>query len=209
MSSRIQLAVVVSLLALFVGGCASVPMAPANLDTKSKQFAPTPGKASLYIYRNENFGGAIPMAVSLNDKNLGQTAPKTYFQLNLVPGRYKVASIAENVSSLNVSLEADKNYFVWQEVKMGMWMPRSALQQVADATGRAGVMESKQIASTISESDLTPLDSPAIPIAAAPASATDSLSKQLQDLQTLRSKNSITEEEYQKMRAGLIEKYQK
>lgn len=211
MNARLKVAVVLSIacLASIFGGCASVPMASMDQDANSKQFTPSPNKAALYIYRNEAFGAAIPMNVAVNGMNIGQTASKTYFRLNLIPGRYKIESNAENVSSLNLSAEAGENYFVWQEVKMGMWMARSALQQVAESTGRAGVMESKQIASTINESDLRPLDSPQNVPATVPISATDSLSQQLQELKALRESNSITEEEYQKLRAGLVEKYQK
>lgn len=42
-------------------------------------------------------------------------------------------------------MQAGKNYFVWQEVKMGLWMARSALQTVDEATGRKGVAECKRI----------------------------------------------------------------
>jgi hypothetical protein len=41
-----------------------------------------------------------------------------------------------------------KNYFVWQEVKMGMFAPRSLLQLVDEGKGRAGVSECKLIEST-------------------------------------------------------------
>lgn len=195
-------------LAFFLGGCASVPLATPERDSKSKQFLPAPNKASVYIYRNENFGAALRMLISINGKILGQTAAKTYFQIDLKPGRYKIESTTENVSSLNLSLDAGRNYFIWQEVKMGVWAARSALQQVDENVGRLGVMESKQIASAVSEDELEPMDSTQTP-ATAPISVTDSLSKQLQDLQNLRANNRITEEEYQKMRTSVIEKYQK
>ena len=143
---------------LLLSGCASVPMAPMDQDAKAKEFLFAPGKASVYIYRNETMGAAIPMTVTINGKALGQTAAQTYFRLNVMPGKYNVESHAENVSSLPLSVEPGKNYFVWQEVKMGMWMARSLLQQVDDQTGRAGVMESKLVASVVSDNDLTPLD---------------------------------------------------
>jgi hypothetical protein len=151
--SRLGLVVLI----LVLSGCASVPMAPLAQDATAKEFAPAPSRASLYIYRNESFGAAIPMTVSVNGKALGQTAAQTYFRLSLSPGQYSVESHAENVSTLPLTVEADKNYFVWQEVKMGLWMARSHLQQVDEATGRAGVMESKLVASSVSDRDLVPL----------------------------------------------------
>lgn len=183
-----------AVLVLLLSGCASVPMASLDQDTKAKDFSPIPNKASLYIYRNESFGAAIPMTVSVNGKALGQTAAQTYFRLNLTPGKYAVESHAENVSNLPLTTEAGKNYFVWQEVKMGMWTARSLLQQTDEITGRAGVMESKLIASTVSENDLTPLD-------AQPAS-----SQKLRELQSLRREGVITEDEFQKKKTQLLEK---
>lgn len=173
---------------LLFTGCASVPMAPMEQDTKAKEFSPAPNKASLYIYRNESFGGAVPMSVMVNGKTLGQTAAQTYFHLNVIPGKYSVESHAENVSNLSLSVEAGKNYFVWQEVKWGMWYARSLLQQVDENTGRAGVTESKLIASSVSDNDWTPLDMPI----ATPAM----LSRELKELNDLYQSGALTAEEY-------------
>ncbi len=195
-------AILVSLLS----ACASVPMAPLDQDSKAKDFSSIPNKASLYVYRNESYGGGIPMSVSVNGKALGQTAAQTYFRLNLTPGKYNIESFAENVSNLPLTTEAGKNYFVWQEVKMGMWMARSILQQTDESTGRAGVMVSKLIASTVSESDLKPLD--AQPASSPPQSAflIDATSQKLRELQSLRKDGVITEDEFQKKKTQLLEK---
>jgi len=182
-------------------------MAPLDQDTKAKDFSPVQNKASLYIYRNESMGAAIPMTVSVNGKALGQTAAQTYFRLNLTPGKYSVESHAENVSSFPLPVEAGKNYFVWQEVKMGMWMARSLLQQVDETTGRAGVLESKLIASSISDNDLAPLDAPMSTLPASQStSSNESVSQKLRELQNLRKDGIITEEEFQKKKLPLMEK---
>jgi hypothetical protein len=183
-------------LLLVLSGCAAVPMAPMEQDAKAKEFVPAQDRAALYIYRSENFGGAIPMTVTVNSKAVGQTAAKTYFRLNILPGKYTVESHAENISNLSLTAEAGNNYFVWQEVKMGMWMARSLLQQVDDATGRAGVAESKLIATSVTENDL-------LPSGQVPA---NDVAQKLRDLQNLRKDNVITEEEFQKKRQELLEK---
>lgn len=137
-----------SLLAAFVSGCASVPMASTDEDAKAKTYAVNPSKSNIYLYRNENFGGAIPLSVSLDGKTAGQTAAKTYFLWEVEPGSHEIASHAENVSTLKLATEAGKSYYVWQEVKMGLWMPRSLLQQVDEATGRQAVLECKRAQSS-------------------------------------------------------------
>ena len=197
-----------TLIALLFGGCASVPLASPVRDAQSKRFSPPSDKASLYVYRDENFGSAIKMLVSINGKVLGQTAAKTYLQIDLKPGRYKIDSTTENVSTLGLWVDAGRSYFVWQEVKMGVWSARSALKEVDENTGRRGVLESKQISSTLSANDIEPETVSGL-VVAPTASTIDSLTQQLQELQSLRENKKITEDEYQRMRAGVLEKYQK
>jgi len=134
------------LLTLLLTGCASTSMASLDQDAQAKKFTPNPDKASLYIYRNEIMGAGVHMDVDLNGRKIGETVAQSYFELNLNPGVYNIVSHAENDSELSMTLEAGKNYFVWQETKMGFLYARNKLQQVDDATGRAGVNESKMIA---------------------------------------------------------------
>ncbi|HXH64023.1 MAG TPA: DUF2846 domain-containing protein [Mariprofundaceae bacterium] len=133
---------VVALLSL-LGGCATVPMASLDKDNQAKTFQAPPQASRIYIYRNENMGGAIPMAVSVDGKTVGQTGPKTYFMLDVAPGKHRIESLTENVASLTLNTEQGKSYYVWQEVKMGLWSARSALHEVSAAQGQKGVMECK------------------------------------------------------------------
>ena len=199
-------AVVSTIMLLLLSGCISVPMAPLDLDIKAKQFSPVPNKASLYVYRSELYGGVQPMAITVNGRTLGQTVGETYFRLNLTPGRYNIESHAENVSGLLLTVEAGKNYFVWQEVKMGMWTGRSQLHQTDERNGRAGVMESKLIAMSISENDVIPFDTPLATPAALQAPSNDSVSQKLRELQNLRKDGLISEEEFKKKKEQLLEK---
>jgi hypothetical protein len=139
--SRRLAAFLVLLASLFVTGCASVAMTSQIDDAKAKSFAVRPDKANIYVYRNETFGAAVPMTVTLNGKVAGQTASKTYFLFEVDPGAHEVGSIAENVAALKLSVVPGKSYFVWQEVKMGLWMARTQLQEVDEATGRGAVAQ--------------------------------------------------------------------
>jgi hypothetical protein len=130
---------------LTMAGCASVPMADATADQQAKSFVTATDKANIYIYRNESLGAAIKMPVLVNDKAVGDTAAKTYIFRQVEPGSYTITSKSENDSQLQVSAEAGKNYFIWQEVKMGTWSAGSKLQLVDEAQGTAGVKESKLI----------------------------------------------------------------
>jgi Protein of unknown function (DUF2846) len=128
---------------VLASGCASVDMASTEADTAAKTYALKPGTANIYVYRNEQMGAAIKMPVALNGKLVGDTGAKTYLLLQVPAGSHTIISKTENDSTLKLDVQAGRNYFVWQEVKMGMMQARSLLQVVDEATGKAGVAECK------------------------------------------------------------------
>jgi uncharacterized protein YceK len=144
--SKALAGVVLALATAILSGCASVEMADTAADTSAKSFAAPQGKAGVYIFRNETFGAAIKLNVTMDGKDLGQTASKTYFYEEVAPGQHTVVGRAENESRVTFDAVAGKLYYIWQEVKMGLLQARNQLQLVDEATGRAGVLESKRIA---------------------------------------------------------------
>jgi hypothetical protein len=128
---------------LVASGCATVQMGDTQADAKLKTFIPPQNKAALYVYRNETFGAAIKMTVILDGRILGDTASRTYLHVELEPGKHRLVSKTENDSVLDFEAIAGKIYYVWQEVKMGLWQARSLLQLVDEQTGQAGVLESQ------------------------------------------------------------------
>jgi uncharacterized protein YceK len=128
---------------VLASGCASVQMASEQQDSAAKSYAVKPGTANIYVYRNEQMGAAIKMPVALNGKLVGDTAAKTYLLLQVPPGSHTIVSKTENDATLAVNAQAGRNYFVWQEVKMGMMTARSLLHLVDEPTGKAGVAECK------------------------------------------------------------------
>jgi hypothetical protein len=126
-------------------GCASVPMASMEHDVQAKSFAVKPDKSNIYLYRNESMGAAVKMDVVLDGKAIGQTVAKSYIKLEVSPGQHTLISKAETDDLLNINTEAGKNYFVWQEVKMGMLYARSLLHTKDEETGKADVRECKLI----------------------------------------------------------------
>jgi hypothetical protein len=128
---------------VLASGCASVQMASEQQDTSAKSYAVKPGTANIYVFRNEQMGAAIKMPVALNGKLVGDTAAKTYLLLQVPPGSHAIVSKTENDATLTVNAQAGRNYFVWQEVKMGMMTARSLLHLVDEPTGKAGVAECK------------------------------------------------------------------
>ena len=117
------------------------PVAAPEMDARGKSFAVTQGKANIYLYRNENLGGAVAMKVSLNGKEAGATGRATYFLWEVDPGIYQITSESENTSNVRIVAEPGESYYVWQEVKWGLVVARNALHVVDDETGRRGVSE--------------------------------------------------------------------
>lgn len=140
---------------LFLVGCAAPMKAAPEKDSAAKSFVPAKNKSSLYVFRNENYGGAVGMPISINGTGIGETAAKTFFRLDLEPGYYLVTSTAENTSELALTLTEGRNHFVWQEVRMGIWKARTALSQVDEKTGRDGVLESVLLTPSASEEMLS------------------------------------------------------
>lgn len=120
-------------------------MASDAQDVRAKTFQTDPQKANLYIYRNETFGAAIRMTVLVDGQHAGDTAAQTYILRSVAPGRHTIVSKSENDSTLTVDAVAGRNYFVWQEIKMGFMSGRSELQLVDEATGRKAVGECKLV----------------------------------------------------------------
>lgn len=133
---------------IVLAGCATSPIASDSLDQAAKTFSTRPGNANIYVYRNEVMGGAVGMDVYLDGQLMGKTGVQTFFLFEVSPGKHSLLSKAENESKLDVFVEPGKNYFVWQEVKMGFMYARNLLQTVDEATGRAGVAECKLLART-------------------------------------------------------------
>jgi hypothetical protein len=133
---------------LFTGCAATVPMALPDLDLQMKMSAPPQNGALIYVYRNEAFGGAVKMPVFIDGAYRGDTVAKSFLVAPVPPGPHEVLSKAENDSRTTVMAEPGRAYFVWQEVKMGLVMARSQLQQVNETRGRAAVNECRLIASS-------------------------------------------------------------
>ncbi|MGE8152216.1 DUF2846 domain-containing protein [Pseudomonas vancouverensis] len=144
MFKQLTLAALLTFTAL-TAGCASVKMADDSLDAQAKTFHTAPDQAHIYVYRNESMGAGVKMPVALNGKPVGETVAKSYLMLAVPAGQQTLVSSAENDSELKLNTEAGKNYFVWQEVKMGFIKARNSLQVVDEQTGRDGVTESKLI----------------------------------------------------------------
>jgi hypothetical protein len=141
-------AIVATCAAAAIGGCATFPAADEATDREAKTFAVSPGRANIYLYREEGPGEAVVMDVLLDGVPMGRTGPRTYFVFDVEPGSHTLTSRAENESSVTLAVEAGANRFVRQEVRMGVWYARTRLAVVDEPTGRAGVAQCRLVPGT-------------------------------------------------------------
>jgi hypothetical protein len=121
--------------------CTSVPLGSPEEDNRAKNRDAHPAKSTIYLYRHETLGFAAPMTVSLNGRPAGRTLGQTYFMWEVEPGRHSITSHAENVAAVHLVTEPGRAYYVWQEVKVGVWSARSMLHEVDAQIGRTGMAE--------------------------------------------------------------------
>ena len=128
----------IAILSLGFSGCApKMIQASAEQDKLAKEFATNPNQSNIYICRNEFLGSAINMPITIDGKFIGKTDGHSFFYLTVKPGEHTIMSLTENVQTLLLNTEKNKNYFIWQEVKMGAWEADSKLHKV-DASHKFG-----------------------------------------------------------------------
>jgi Protein of unknown function (DUF2846) len=128
------------LVSFLLSSCASVPMADHEQDQEAKQFKAPAGKSRIFIYRNETFGSAIKIAISVDGKLIGQTALKTYFVVDVEPGQHQIDCFSESTSQVNLTTKENEISFVWQEVKMGLMSAGCAMHEVSADEGKEKVL---------------------------------------------------------------------
>lgn len=142
MFRRILIGAVVIAVSLF-SGCASVPTASPEQDTALKQFTlPAGDKAGLYIFRNSFAGQALKKTLYVDDVVVGETANKTFFYREIMPGKHTLSTETEfGNNSITLQAEGGKNYFVRQYIKMGAFVGGAGLEIVSEEEGKREVLK--------------------------------------------------------------------
>jgi len=90
----------ISALSITIIGCASVPLAPLETDALVKNMTPLPGKALLYVYRDNQFlGSGIVLDVYIDEQRIrGKLAVGTYIAVVLEPGEHRFSALPSQSS---------------------------------------------------------------------------------------------------------------
>ncbi|MCP5306766.1 MAG: DUF2846 domain-containing protein [Chromatiaceae bacterium] len=131
-----------AILALVLGGCASVPMESVEQSMDAKQFNPPPAnKAGLYIYRDSSFGAALKKDIWVDGRCVGESAPNTFFY-EVVGGdvAHTISTESEfSPNNLAINTDAGKNYFVRQYIKFGVFVGGAGLELMDTEAGMNAV----------------------------------------------------------------------
>lgn len=127
------------LAALLLSGCASVPLAPEQESINAKTFpAPEQGKAGLYIYRDSFAGKSLKKDVYVDGKCVGETADRTFFYTQVTGNQtHKISTESEfSPNDLSLFMQAGKNYFIRQYIKMGAFVGGAGLSESSETEGK-------------------------------------------------------------------------
>lgn len=134
----------IALAGLVMTGCASVNMASKEESDKAKQFGvPAAGQAGLYVYRNSFVGKALKKDIWVNGKCLGESASDVFFYTQLEGGKtHKIETESEfSPNALELFMEAGKNYFIRQFIKLGAFVGGADLEQIPEEQGKTDIAQ--------------------------------------------------------------------
>ena len=84
------------------------------------QFAPSPGKGVIYVYRKQLVGLLVGLNVLLDGKLVGQTRGLRFYRLEVEPGTHVLSGDKKCPEPLEVTVGEGEIAYVEQEIVMGM-----------------------------------------------------------------------------------------
>lgn len=134
-------------LCLVISGCVSaammltppnVPLAPEHTDAAAKRFQSQPGKASIYVMREDIFTGQAELfQVSLDGGDQGKLSRGTYFLFMVPPGKH-VVDFTGDVDRGTETIYAVEGGIYYLEIrpKSGIMAPSTKIFRIDQQKGR-------------------------------------------------------------------------
>src|SRR5688572_20337193 len=95
-----------------LSGCASTPQADAGRNAEAQQFASSPASSTLYVYRSDYGNQDGDSVLWIDGKLIGATLPKTFFRVNLNPGKHTLTGMGYDTGRLTLETRPGELYFV-------------------------------------------------------------------------------------------------
>ncbi|MBM3621099.1 MAG: DUF2846 domain-containing protein [Alphaproteobacteria bacterium] len=135
----------VSLIALALSACATLPRMDEAENAAGKRFEPVLERGVLYVYRESPFGFAVVLPTSIDGRMIGSLGSDTWYRLEVTPGSHEIACHAENTGKMSVDVAAGEVRFVEVAIQMGFIQPRCRVFVPGDAVGRKSVLGGKRL----------------------------------------------------------------
>jgi hypothetical protein len=124
----------ITIAAIIMTGCVGTRQyVPLPDQTKTLE---DPAKARIYVMRPSRVGTAVSMSVSDDGKLIGSTGAGGFLCWERLPGDSIVSSSSEGVSQAPLSLKAGETYYIYQHLRMGVWIARCELEVINAQQGR-------------------------------------------------------------------------
>jgi hypothetical protein len=117
-------------------------MESVEKSNEAKQFnSPSEGNSGLYLYRDSVVGSALKKDLWVNSECIGETAPNTFFYEEVEGDKEHTISTESEFSPNDIMLkvEAGKNYFIRQFIKIGVFVGGAGLEVVDEQKGKEAV----------------------------------------------------------------------
>jgi hypothetical protein len=109
MRARLALAIAIFVLA----GCTSTPQAASERDAEAKRFHTRPDAARIHVFRPDlNTADMGDTVLHVDDRLIGTTLPRTFFVIDVSPGRRVVRAVSPGTDQITIDTEAAQLYFV-------------------------------------------------------------------------------------------------
>jgi hypothetical protein len=115
----------------------TVKAVPADIDDRVKHLQPPQGKSLVYVVRPTSLGKPFGGNITANGEFIGTTQGTLYVYAVLPPGdtQFKVTG-HDTDSEINVTLEADHTYYIYQSVYPAIFRGATSLKLVDSEEGR-------------------------------------------------------------------------
>jgi hypothetical protein len=116
---------------------ADVSFAPTAEDRRAKQALPPPGKALIFVFRQDGAPQRTDVPLFLDGELIGNTVARSYYLWAVDPGKHTIAAKPDRRVALQVTVQAGRNYFIEHALEADS--DRVSLRQVTYAQGRVAV----------------------------------------------------------------------
>ena len=129
--------------------CASVPKANDDLVASARTFAPSTGRARIYVMRTKSLVlASIAQSVVVDGLIIGTTGPGTFLMTEVAAGPHTVSVASQgNAKAQQIQAEEGKCYFVKIWMRTGL-VASVGLEVVSDSEGRDLVQRYRMAART-------------------------------------------------------------